>query len=144
MNSQELEFILQSKEGFKTEFKESFDAKNLAKEIIAFANSNGGKIYLGVDDNSKIKEIKITNKLKSQIQDIAKNCDPSIEIKLEEFKNILIIEIKEGSNKPYKCSSEFYLRQGANSQKMSRDEILDFAIGEGKIKFDEQINRKFD
>ena len=55
----------------------------------------------------------------------------------------MIIEIKGGIDKPYKCSSGFYLRQGANSQKMTRDEILDFAIGEGKIRFDEQVNSKF-
>jgi len=62
---------------------------------------------------------------------------------LKKFKNILIVEVKEGKDKPYKCSSGFYLRQGANSQKMTRDEILNFAIGEGKIRFDEQINTDF-
>ncbi|MCG2809485.1 MAG: transcriptional regulator, partial [Candidatus Portnoybacteria bacterium] len=61
----------------------------------------------------------------------------------QEFENILIVEVKESKNKPYKCSSGFYLRQGANSQKMTRDEILDFAVGEGKIRFDEQINKEF-
>ena len=127
------------------EFKESFD-KSISKEIIAFANSSGGRIFLGISDDGKIKGanpvrelhlstsldkkylvgrarfsngVNPTNKLKSQIQDIAKNCDPAIKIKLKEFKNILIIEIKEGADKPYKCSSGFYLRQGANSQKMS-------------------------
>ncbi len=88
-------------------------------------------------NKGKIEGIKITNKLKSQIQDIARNCDPSINASIKEFENILIVETKEGKDKPYKCSFGFYLRQGANSQKMTRDEILDFAIGEGKIRFDE-------
>jgi len=90
------------------------------KEIVAFANSDGGRIFLGMDDKGKIKGINITNKLKSQIQDIARNCDPSIKISLEEFENILIINIEEGKDKPYKCSSGFYLRQGANLQKAYR------------------------
>ena len=74
MTNQELKFILQQGEGFKIEFKEQIN--NIDKEIIAFANSKGGRIFLGVDDKGKIKGISITNKLKSQIQDIARNCDP--------------------------------------------------------------------
>ena len=51
-----------------------------------------------MDDKGKIKGINITNKLKSQIQDIARNCDPSIKINLEEFENVLIINIEEGKD----------------------------------------------
>ena len=136
MNQEKLKFILQEGEGQFIEFKESFD-KKIAQEIVAFANAEGGKVFIGITDKSEIKGIKTTNKLKSQIQNIVKNCDPSINISIKEFENIVIIEIKEGADKPYKCSTGFYSRQGANSQKMSRDEILDFAIGEGKIRFDE-------
>ncbi len=143
MDEKELKFILQEGEGLKIEFKESFDPKSLAKEIVAFANSEGGRIFLGVDDNGKIKKINITNKLKSQIQDIARNCDPPIKIILEEFDKILIINIKERKNKPYKCHDGFYLRQGANSQKMTVSEIREFFNKEGKILFDEIINKKF-
>jgi len=57
----------------------------------------------------------------------------------EESENVLIINIPEGKDKPYKCSSGFYLRQGANSQKMNRDEIIEFINGEGKLKFDKSI-----
>ncbi len=153
MNRKELKFILQKGEGLKTEFKEGIGGVD--KEMVAFANSEGGRIFLGITDTqgghenlqagkSKIKDIEITNKLKSQIQDIARNCDPLIKISLEELDNILIINIEEGKDKLYKCSSGFYLRQGANSQKMLRNEILDFATGEGKIRFDEQIKNDFE
>jgi ATP-dependent DNA helicase RecG len=52
MEEKELKFILQEGEGYKIEFKESFDPKNLSKEFVAFANSEGGKIILGVKDQS--------------------------------------------------------------------------------------------
>jgi ATP-dependent DNA helicase RecG len=144
MNKKQLDFILQKGEGLTVEFKESFDSKNLAKEIVAFANSIGGKIYLGISDKSKIKGINITNKLKSQIRDLARKCDPYIQISLEEFKEILIINVKEGQDKPYSCKKGFYLRQGPNSQKLKRDEIINFVYNEGKINFDNQINTQFD
>ena len=91
-----------------------------------------------------VSGIEITNRLKSQIQDIAYNCDPSIAVLLSEINNVLAIEIKEGLNKPYSCSSGFFMRMGANSQKMRRDEILTLAIKTGKIRFDEQICENFD
>ena len=109
MNKKELNFILQEREGLKLEFKESL--ANLDKELVAFANSEGGRIFLGVSDDGKEKRIKVTNKLKSQIQDIANNCDPKIKIKFEVFENILIIHVEEGKDKPYKCREGFYLRQ---------------------------------
>ena len=142
MKEKELGMILEEGEGYKIEFKES--PVNLEREFVAFANSSGGKIYFGITDNKEIKGIKITNNLKSQIQDIANNCQPVVKILFEEFKNILIIEVREGIDKPYKCSSGFYTRVGPNSQKLSRYEMIDFFKSEGKIRFDELINLKFD
>ena len=143
MNKKELNFILQAGEGLKIEFKERFDPKTLAVAGVAFANSSGGRIFLGIDDKRTVKGINITNKIKSQIQDIAGNCDPKIKILLREFKRILIVEVEEGEDKPYRCSQGFYLREGANSQKLSRDEIVKFVVKSGKAKFGEQINRRF-
>lgn len=138
-----LDKALQLGEGQFIEFKESFD-KSLQKEIVAFANASGGVIYLGVSDTAKQKGIEITNRLKSQIQDIAYNCDPTIRINLLDNENILEIEVPEGKNKPYSCSSGFFMRMGANSQKMTRNEILSLAIRSGNVRFDEQICPNFD
>lgn len=130
-------------EGQFIEFKESLD-KSFAKEIVAFANASGGVVYLGITDTGILKGLEITNRLKSQIQDIAYNCDPSIMISIIEMSNVLAIEIKEGSNKPYSCSSGFFMRMGANSRKMTRNEILTLAIKSGKVRYDEQICNNFD
>ena len=139
MNKKELDFILQGGEGLTIEFKEGLN--NIDKEIDAFANTAGGRIFLGISDNNKIKGIKIDNKIKSQIQDIANNCDPSIKISIEEFESLLIITVEEGEDKPYKCKEGFFIRIGPNSQKMDRNQILEIAAGEGKIRFDEAINK---
>ena len=139
MNEKELKFILQEGEGLKIEFKEAFDSKNLSKELVALANSEGGKIILGVKDDGTIKGIEINNRLKSQIQDLARNCDPEIKISLEKYENIMIIHVDEGKDKPYKSSQGFFIRQGTSSQKMRRNEIIDFISEEGKLKFDKII-----
>ena len=135
MDEEELNFIIKQGEGFKTEFKESL--KNIDKDLVAFANAEGGKIFLGVSDSGDIKGLSINNRLKSQIQNMARNCDPQVRIYVEKFEDLIIITVEEGEDKPYKCSSGFYLRQGANTQKLSRDEIFQFATKVSKLFFDE-------
>lgn len=138
-----LEKDLELGEGQFIEFKESLD-KSLPKEMVAFANASGGVVYLGVTNWGTIKGIEVTNKLKSQIQDMARNCDPPVAVLLTQINNVLSIEVKEGVNKPYSCASGLFMRMGANSQKMNRDEILSLAIKTGKIRYDEQICNDFD
>jgi len=141
MDKKELNIILKEGEGYKIEFKENLGG--LDKELVAFANASGGRIFLGVTDSGEIKGIEVNNKLKSRIQDIANNCKPPIKIFLEEFNNILIIKVREGDDKPYECASGFYKRIGPNSQKMTRNEIIDVFKSEGKIRFDELIEPRF-
>jgi len=143
MSNEGLHKVIELGEGQFIEFKETID-KNIQREIVAFANASGGIIYIGITDTGDIKGIKITNKLKSQLQDMAYNCDPPIAVSITEDDNVLVLEVKEGVNKPYSCSSGFFMRMGANSQKMSRDEILSLAIKTGKIRYDEQICTNFD
>ena len=142
MKAEELQLILEEGEGYKIEFKES--TSGIDKEFVAFANASGGRVFLGIDDDKGIKGIEITNRLKSQIQDVANNCQPPIKILFEKFENILIITVREGEDKPYQCASGFYTRIGPNSQKLTRDETVEFFKEEGKIRFDELINLKFD
>jgi ATP-dependent DNA helicase RecG len=130
MNQKELQLILEEGEGHRIEFKESLN--NIDRELVAFANASGGRVFLGITDDKKVKHLTIDNKLKSQIQDIANNCQPTIKISFEEFNKVLIINVREGVDKPYKCSSGFYLRVGPNSQKLNRDEIVAFIKSEGK------------
>jgi len=92
-----LQKVTELGEGQFIEFKESLD-KNFPKELVAFANASGGKIYIGITDTGKINGFNITNKVKSEIQDIARNCDPPVLLLLSQTNNVLIIEVKEGIN----------------------------------------------
>src|SRR3989338_7137882 len=134
MDEKELEFILKEGEGQTREFKLRFES-SLAEDLVAFSNANGGTILLGIRDDQKIEGIEITNRLKSQILDLARNCDPEIEVKLTAVKNILLIEVLEGKDKPYSCKGGFFLRVGSNSQKLKRDKIMALATSSGKIRF---------
>lgn len=142
ISQKQLKFLIDQKEGYNLEFKESF-SEGLSKEICAFANANGGKILLGISDNGNIKGIRITNRLKSQIHDLARNFDPQLSLSLKESNDVLVIVIPEGKDKPYSTNGRYYLRNGSNSQQMSRDEIREFFQKEGLIHFDEKPNKTF-
>lgn len=127
------EQILQEGEGTFIEFKSSFSS-SLAKEIVAFANTAGGRIFIGVDDNNNIVGASLTNDTKSRIQDIGNSCTPRVPLQIESItyhgKEIIVITVPESRDKPVQCGEGFFLREGANSQKMRRDEIFYYPIFE--------------
>ncbi|MBF0572125.1 MAG: putative DNA binding domain-containing protein [Candidatus Omnitrophica bacterium] len=142
MISSQLQFLIQQGEGYNVEFKENY-SHSLSREICAMANATGGKILIGVTDDGKLKPVNVTNKLRSELIDLARNFDPSLTVSLEEIEGILIINIPESKEKPHSTGGKFYVRQGANSQQLSRNEIRDFFISENLIHFDEIPNQKF-
>ena len=86
MKKRELKELVEQGEGYFVEFKEQIGV-SLDKEMVAFANASGGKIVIGVADNGKIIGCTTDNKVRSKIQDIANNCDPSISIHVEIYDN---------------------------------------------------------
>jgi len=142
MKQTDLDILLREGEGFMLEYKESF-SPSLARDLTAFANSSGGKILLGVSDDGKVVGVRDSNQLRAQIQDIARNFDPPIKILVETVGKVMVITIRESENKPVQCREGFFWRQGASTQKLSRDEIRDFFRSEGAIRFDLAICPKF-
>ena len=119
-------------EGYLLEFKEK--PAHLDREMVAFANGAGGRIFLGITDKGVVRGLSVTNTLKSQIQDIANNCDPPVRVRMEKWDKLLIVHVSPGDDKPYSCSNGFYLRIGPNAQKMKRNQVL--AFFRQKEKFD--------
>ena len=135
MTPGDLNILLQEGEGTTLELKEGFSS-SFAREMVAMANTIGGRILLGVRDDGTIAGVKDTNQLRARIQDIARNCDPPIRVVVEPVGDVLAVHVRESAGKPVQCSEGFFWRQGAVTQKLTRDEIRDFFRGEGAIRFD--------
>jgi len=140
MDLKELKTLIDTKEGQKLEFKKQ--PSNLAKEMVAFSNSSGGKILVGVDDSGDITGLNNINEKKSKIQDFARNCDPSVQIDMETIDDVIVVKVKE-NNRAHKAPDGFYLRQGPNSQKLDQKEIAEVMHEKGEIVFDEMICNDF-
>ena len=131
----DIDILVQQGEGTTLEFKESLSA-SFARELVALANTTGGRILLGVTDDGVVKGVKDTNALRARIQDIARNCDPPVKVLANRVGDVFAVEVRESNAKPVQCSDGFFWRQGAVTQKLSRDEIGDFFRTEGVIRFD--------
>ncbi len=133
--------LIMAGEGFHLELKETFD-KSFMEEVCAFANSGGGRIIIGVSDNGIIKGCNTDNRSRSLIQDSLRSLQPNLDISIDIIDSLIVVMVPEGSDKPYACSKGFYVRNGANSQKLDRNEIVEFFQKEGRIHFDELRNDK--
>ncbi|MDE2821947.1 MAG: ATP-binding protein, partial [Chloroflexota bacterium] len=130
-------------EGFTTEFKRSMPS-DLGREICAFANATGGIILIGVDDAGTAVGVQDHNRLKSQVQSVARSADPPVAVEVGSEGEVLRVTVPEQHGKPYSFRGRFYIREGATCQQLSRDEIRDFFFKEGLIRLDETPCNAFD
>lgn len=135
----EFDAVLCGGEGQFVEFKEAA-SDSLARELVALANSGGGRVYVGIADDRSVKGVQVSNRMLSQVQDIARGCDPPVKVGLVPFahagRQVLMIHVPDGDRKPYGCSAGYFLRTGPNSQKMNRDELVRFVRRAVQVEFD--------
>jgi predicted HTH transcriptional regulator len=126
--------LSQNEDGYALEAKESVN-DGLEREMVAFANGKGGKIFLRVIDDNNVKSAEVTDSLKEEIEMIAFNCSPPIIITYEEYKNVLIINIQEGDKKPYKCKSGFYMYSSEEESKSLISSFFEKVIHKAKFNY---------
>ena len=124
------------KEGLNVEFKMEY-TKEINKTVVAFINTNGGKIYIGIDDDGTIVGIKNPDKdllmLTNSMRDGVKpdvTLFTTCEIEIRNGKKIIVVEVQKGVASPYYLSdkglrpSGVYVRQGASSVPATDSAIL--------------------
>ena len=119
-----------------TEFKREF-VDEIKKTVIAFANTDGGNIYIGIADNGDIigvndvdeNMLRVTNAIRDAIKpDITMFMDCSCETM--ENKNVIKIAVQAGTAKPYYLAKKgirpegVFIRQGASSVPATESAIL--------------------
>lgn len=103
-------------ESSNVEFKESLPAKSIKymKSVVAFANGEGGKIIIGVEDGSRnvvgVDKNEAFTLMDSIANAISDSCQPAIipDIYMQsiEDKTIIIVDIAAGRQRPYYLISE--------------------------------------
>ncbi len=129
-------------EGLTVEFKERYTPR-IDEDIVAFANTRGGTLLLGVRDDGAIIGESLTNDMKAKINSLARNCKPIIAVGLSQVGKIVAIVVPEGTEKPYSCGSGYFRRLDGNTQKMSHDELRIMFAENEPLPFEEKTVKGF-
>ena len=134
INKKELKVLIELGEDSKTQFKLNINSPDkLAQEIVAFSNAEGGRIFIGVEDNGDIKGLssKDIHRLNQMVSNVSINnisppVNPLTEIMKIDNKKVLVIQVKKGINKPYCTNKGIYVTKvGADKRKISQEELLE-------------------
>lgn len=129
------------------EFKSQY-SENINKEVIAFANTGGGKVITGVDDIGNVIGLedidetltKLTNSIRDSIEP-----DITMHVKHQPLMNKTIETIvEEGTSKPYFLKSKginskgVFVRQGSSSVPASNEQIRKMINNSENVSFEEK------
>ena len=133
-------------EDSRTQFKQRIDSIDaLAAEICAFANTQGGRIIIGVTDDGELCGVDDINRLNQTISNAASSkLEPPLSVATEnmlcEDKLIFIVNVHRGENKPYAANrTDYWIKVGADKRRATREELRRLMQASGTMYADEMI-----
>lgn len=122
-------------ENIDREFKELY-VTDIKKTVVAFANTEGGILYIGINDAGEVVGLENIDDVMQQVANtlkdsIAPDIMPFVKIRAVEKKERQIIEVlvQNGTSRPYYIRekglkpSGVYVRQGSSNQPLSDEGI---------------------
>lgn len=151
MNDETLEQTLRLGEDSVTEFKGvnksnyKADRSDLAKAITALANTRGGHLLLGVEDDGTPTGVGTVEQADELMRHVTQVCHELIEPPLlcnvvkREVRGvpILVVEIPFSPSRPHRSNSIYYVRDGNRSRPALREELVKL-LQSTDYHFDEQ------
>ena len=148
MSSNSIVELASSPEGKTLEFKRDLSSpKPLLKALVAFANTAGGRLVIGIDDDRQI--IGVSNPLDEEerlcnliADSIAPRLVPNVEMLTVEGKTLLVVEVFVSGNRPHWLKSEgaetgVYVRLGSSSRQADAALIGELRRSVEGVAFDE-------
>lgn len=119
---------LLKREDSTRQFKRQIEGQDhLAKEIVAFLNTRGGRIYVGVDDDGNI--VGVRPEVISSLANLVSNaCSQSINPPCSVLTfnvptaegTIVVIEVPDGPDKPYQDrEKQFWVKKGPDKRRVT-------------------------
>ena len=120
------------------------------KTIVAFANTQGGKLVVGVDDKTH-EIVGVENEILFQLMDgianaVSDSCMPQIITDIEpqtvDEKTVIIVSVEAGKNRPYYLKSKgkengTYIRVAGTSRQAFPEKIRELEMEGARISWDE-------
>ncbi|MCO6465258.1 MAG: ATP-binding protein [Bradyrhizobiaceae bacterium] len=138
MNRHELREIIAGGESSTVEFKRKYTSiEKFAREIIAFANTDGGVLLVGVDDDGKIVGVESEKELQEVVAITQHSIVPWLQLDMEvveiDFRDVVVIRVPRSATKPHRYVStnsndealdkKAFIRNGEQSVEASREMV---------------------
>ena len=149
MTADEIKNIAMCGETSTKQFKLFFNkAEDIANELVAFANSQGGDIFIGIDDKTgeivglNFQQIREIGQLISAAAEsrVHPAVYPTVETVPVDGKPVMILSIGKGKDTPYTNNKgEVYVKQGPDKRRVTdNNEILRLFASSGNFQADQQ------
>ena len=134
MEAIELVELIGRGEDSRTQFKQNItNAESLAGDMVAFSNSKGGRILVGVNDQGGIVGLSVDDirRINQLVSNTATNLvRPSVNPETENISTVggqlvMVVTVPEGISKPYSDNNGvFWVKSGADKRRVtSREEV---------------------
>ena len=135
--------VIDQGEGRSVEFKGSrVNNDSLSQEIVAFANSDGGVLLVGIGDDGGIIGADLNDDFEEIVCNLVRtNVIPALDIFYHELsiegKKVAVIEIPKGKDKPYQTNTgRYYVRVGSTKRIATQAELLRLFQAAGVFHYD--------
>ncbi len=126
----ELIRLLRGGEDTYLELKVRFsNVEKLTAEIIALANTDGGSMIFGVNDQLRIEGVEDPESVEEQLRDIcAHQIQPPVfpyinKVAFDSGRRVVVLEV-DSENRPHRTlDDKFYLREGSSKREATREEL---------------------
>lgn len=132
-SAETIEYLLDLGEGSQLEYKSQFNhSSEFHETIVAFANTKGGRILIGVEDSGTVKGIKgepdgLIKRIEDSIANSVEPTLPGIEMMPIEIHGevIVLIVVPEGDDKPYMLTKggTIYIRARSSDKPARKSEV---------------------
>lgn len=134
MNIHQVKMLIEEGEGFELEFKRKVSSpEKIARTLSAFANTGGGIVLFGVDDDGSLPGVESEKTEIALLREAAEYyCDPPVDIHVEfvphNHRDIIVVSVEESSQKPHFIvhdgdEPKAYIRVNDNTVTASREVI---------------------
>lgn len=146
MDRQTLGVIISSGENDKVEFKSSFNIETI-ESLVAFANTSGGKVYIGLTEKSVCGVNVNTETVQQWINEIKTKTFPILipdaEIIDIDLKKVLVFSIQEYPIKPVSVRGRYYKRVANSNHLLPTSEVVNMHLQTFNTSWDYHLNNQF-
>jgi ATP-dependent DNA helicase RecG len=147
MTEKEIKSILKKGEGLSAEFKSSFNTETI-ETLVAFANTNGGSVILGISNELKVVGVSINaESIQNWLNEIKIKTTPGImpeaELVTVAFKQIVVFSIQEFPIKPVAFKGKYYKRVANSNHLLTTSEVVNMHLQSFNTSWDYHTNNQF-